>query len=118
MSKTSHKAFFGDAEHTFDLGKPEIVRELETVTGVGIGALCDRVLDSRQFAHADLEHTIRLGLVGGGMNPKVAAGLVANYLPHHPLVELQLVAFGVLGALWFGNPEPAPAPAPFEEAVS
>lgn len=103
MSATAFTVFFGDMDHTFDLGKPEIVRELEAKTGVGIGALCNRVIHTREFAHADLEHTLRLGLIGGGMSPKIAAGLVANYLPLQPLVETMIVAVGVLGALWFGT---------------
>lgn len=110
MRSTAHTAFFGDAEHVFDLAKPELIRELEHATGAGIGALCIRVIESRQFRHADLEHTLRLGLVGGGMAPADAARLVANYLPARPLEEAQILAMGVLGALWFGTPvEEVPA---------
>jgi len=102
MSRTSHTAFFGDAEHVFDLARPEIVRELEAVTSTGIGALVTRVCETRQFHHADLEHVLRLGLVGGGLDAKTAARLVAHYLPLMPLAEAQIVAMGALGALWFG----------------
>ncbi|NEU14585.1 gene transfer agent family protein [Methylobacterium sp. BTF04] len=102
MSATAITLFFGDLEHAFDLAQPEIVRELEAKTGVGIGALVQRVVHTREFAHADLEHTIRLGLIGGGMSPKIAAGLVANYLPVQPLAETMIVAVNVLTALWFG----------------
>ncbi|WP_410824331.1 gene transfer agent family protein [Methylobacterium oryzisoli] len=117
MSRTAHITFFGDAEHVFDLAKPEIIRALETAVGSGIGALCARVMETRQFSHADLEHTLRLGLVGGGMDTKAAALLVGHYLPLLPLVEAQLVAVGVLAALWFGAPEPVAQPDPDAAAV-
>ncbi|MEH3117412.1 MAG: gene transfer agent family protein [Methylorubrum populi] len=119
MSKTSHAAFFGDAEHVFDLAPSHIVRELEAATGAGIGALVRRVIEERTFHHADVEHTIRLGLIGGGMSPKEAARLVAAYLPAAPLEEGMLLAMSVLGSLFFGTSrEELPveeAPAPVEE---
>lgn len=127
MSKTSHTGFFGDAEQTFDLAPPHLVRELEAATGAGIGALVRRVIEERTFRHADIEHTIRLGLVGGGMSPKDAARLVAAYLPAAPLEEGMLLAMSVLGALFFGSsrdeapttpadPDAAAVLAAFEEA--
>lgn len=115
MSATAVTLFFGDADHAFDLAKPEIVRELEAKTGTGIGALCNRVIHTREFAHADLEHTLRLGLIGGGMSPETAARLVANYLPLQPLAETMIVAVGVLGALWLGA---APAKPVFEQNMN
>lgn len=107
MSSTAHTAFFGDGEHVFDLAKPEIVRELEAATGAGIGALAQRVLATRTFAHADLEHILRLGLIGGGLDPKTAARLVKHYLPMRPLIEAEVVAADVLNALWIGTPAEA-----------
>lgn len=104
MSSTAHKAFFADAEHVFDLGKPEIVRELEAVTGAGIGTLADRVIMMGGFRHADLEHVLRLGLIGGGLDAEGAARLVANYLPMRPLKGAAELAADVLTALWIGTP--------------
>lgn len=104
MSRTAHVAFFGDMDHTFDLAKSELIRELEAVTGAGIGALVGRVIETRSFYHADLEAVLRLGLIGGGIHPKTAARLVTDYLPLMPLAEAQAIAIGVLGALWFGAP--------------
>lgn len=108
MSKTAHVAFFGDMEHRFDLAQPEIVRELEAVAGAGIGAIVGRVIEARTFYRADLEAVIRLGLIGGGLNPQAAARLVAHFLPLMPMAEAQIVAMGVLNALWFGTPEAQP----------
>lgn len=102
MSRTAHIAFFGDHDHAFDLAKPELIRELEAVTGVGIGALVGRVVETRSFYHADLEAVLRLGLIGGGVHPKPAAHLVETYLPLMPLAEVQTIAMGALAALWFG----------------
>jgi hypothetical protein len=42
MTDTAHRAFFGDAEHSFRL-TPELIVELEAKTGTGIGALCRRL---------------------------------------------------------------------------
>ena len=102
MSTTSHVAFFGDLDHTFDLARPEIVRELEAATGVGIGGLFSRVCETRSFWRDDLEHVLRLGLVGGGLPAQTASRLVANYLPLMPLGEAQVIAMAALSALWFG----------------
>jgi len=102
MSRTAHVAFFGDHDHVFDLAKPELIRELEAVTGVGIGALVGRVVETRSFYHADLEAVLRLGLIGGGVHPKPAAHLVETYLSLTPLAEVQIIAMGALNALWFG----------------
>ena len=122
MSKqgaTSHVGFFGDAEYAFDLAPVHIIRELEAVTGSGIGGLINRVIETRHFQHADLEAVIRLGLIGGGTDPKTAARLVANYLPARPLEEAMLLAMAILAALFFGaSREEAPNPAPDPNAAA
>ena len=119
MSETSHVAFFGDAEHAFDLARPELVRELEILTGAGIGTLVGRVCHTGTFAHADLEHVIRLGLVGGGTDPKAAIRLVATYLPARPLEAAMILAASILGALFFGaSREEPPADLPDTNAAA
>jgi hypothetical protein len=95
-----HVAFFGDGEHRFAL-TPDSIRELERLTGVGIGSLCRKVFKG-DFAHVEIVETIRLSLIGAGTLPEEAAALVAAYAAPRPLNETYPVALGILEALWFG----------------
>ncbi len=97
---TPHRAFFGDAEHEFALGGDQIV-ELERVTGAGIGAICARVFNGT-FAYADITETIRLALIGGGLDPQEAAALTKAYVPMRPIAETMALAVDVLSAVYFG----------------
>ncbi|MCB1379228.1 MAG: gene transfer agent family protein [Alphaproteobacteria bacterium] len=95
-----HVQFFGDQERSFAL-TPELVLELERITGSGIGGLCQRLFRS-DFKLADISATIRLGLIGGGASPEDAAGLVAAYAQSRPLAETFPLAVAILETLWFG----------------
>jgi hypothetical protein len=99
--QTSHVAFFGDTDRTFNL-TPAMIVELERLTGVGIGALFER-LTQRQFRQADVIETIRLGLIGGGCNPIEAAPLIEAYALGRAFSETYPLALSILEALWFGN---------------
>lgn len=99
---TSHTAYFGDAEYTFRL-TDVMVKELERVTGVGIGALFSRIFD-RRFAQSDLHELIRCALIGGGIAPKRAAELIASYAVDRPISEIYPLAVAIADATWFGQP--------------
>jgi hypothetical protein len=101
MSENIHRAFFGDAEHQFAL-TPGMIAELEAKTGSGVGGLFRRMI-ANDFRHAEIVETIRLGLIGGGMNPETAARLVAAYVPARPLIEAYALAVAILEALMFGG---------------
>lgn len=90
--------FLGDREHRFLLTPAEIV-ELERVAGCGIGALFRRVL-AREFYHADVLHTLRLALIGGGSTPEAAAQLVRTYAERRPFPEYVGIVVDTLAALW------------------
>src|SRR5947209_5634848 len=96
-----HRQFFGDAERGFKI-TPQLVIELERKTGAGIGSLCRRLF-AGEFSHADLTETIRLGLVGGGADPKEADALIAAYAVDRPLFEVYPLAVSILEVLWFGT---------------
>jgi hypothetical protein len=98
-----HKAFFGDGERDFSLAS-HMIPELEKLTGKGIGAIVD---DIRRLSYAEMVHTVRLGLIGGGAHPKEATELVQTYVNAHPLGELHLLALDILTDLWTG-PEAQP----------
>jgi len=100
-------AFLGDGEHTFALPFP-LAEELQRKTGVGIGALFQRVR-TLTFSIADISETIRLGLIGGGMEPKEAFELVRTYVHPRPLAETLPVAMSILEVVWFGAPTDQPA---------
>lgn len=98
-----HKQFFGDAEHEFRLTAPTI-KELERVTGCGIGALIKRVI-ARDFHHGDISETIRLALIGGGADPAEASALVNAYAVDRPLSQTYPLAVAILENLWAGEPQ-------------
>lgn len=104
---TSHRAFFGDSERTFAI-TPELITELERVTGAGIGGLCRRLF-AGDFRQTEVLETIRLALIGGGETPENAAALVRTYAAGRPLIESYTLAVSTLEALWFGAKPPAPA---------
>ena len=96
-------AFFGDKERPFTL-TDELVTELETTTGTGIGTLFQRLM-GQAFKLADLSEVIRLGLIGGGSNPEEAARLVNSYARNRPVAEVLPLATAILAARWLGTDE-------------
>jgi hypothetical protein len=94
-------SFFGDQEYAFRLS-PALIVELEAKRGP-IGLLSSRVW-SNQFAHADITETLRFALIGGGLQPKRAAELIAAYAADRPVSEIQPLAAKVLERLFCGNP--------------
>jgi hypothetical protein len=93
--------FFGDADHAFRLDAGMIL-ELERVTGSGIGAI-SRSFFAGNFSFSELTETIRLGLVGGGLDPKEAAALVTTYADRLTVTELYAVALPIIEKLMFGS---------------
>lgn len=98
-----HTAYFGDATYTFALNDSMIL-ELENKTGLGIGGLYLRVINS-QFHVADIVEIIRLGLIGGGTSPVLAQHLVDTYAKDRPFDETFPLALDILDARWNGKAE-------------
>lgn len=97
---TTHRAFFGDAEYAFRL-TPSLIIELERLTGMGIGAFCQRLF-AMDFRHADMLATIRLALIGGGMAHADAERLVNTYAADFPIMNTYPLAVDILDRLWSG----------------
>ena len=96
-----HNAFLGDADRTFRLEGTHIL-ELERLTGQGIGTLCANVFAGR-FGLNEVRETIRLGLIGGGCDPKEAVALLETYIDPRPLSEGYALAVAILDARFSGS---------------
>lgn len=77
---------WGDGEHTFNIAKIAQALELEEKCGCGVAEIFDRLRNGRWYVN-DLRETIRLGLIGGGMEPVKAHGLVKRYADERPWAE-------------------------------
>lgn len=97
----TYTAFLGDGDYTFRL-TPALIVELEQKCGP-LGLICQRVFN-RQFAQNDITEVIRLALIGGGIDPKRAASLIAAYVADRPLAETYPLAAKILERRWFGAP--------------
>lgn len=69
---------FGDGPHRFRLAMGQL-EELQEKTGVGPFSLLQRFI-AGDWSVVDVRETVRLGLVGGGMEPLAALNLVRRYV--------------------------------------
>jgi Protein of unknown function (DUF3356). len=90
--------FFGDQEYLFRLTVKQII-ELEEKCQAAFGVIYHRLMNGI-FTVNDVTETIRLGLIGGGLEPIKAAKLTERY--GIPLAESHQVARLVIGAVMFG----------------
>jgi hypothetical protein len=95
------RRFFGEEEHPFAL-TPETIAELERKLNAGIAEIYGRVMGAR-FRFGDLVEIIRLGLIGGGMNPQAAMALVDTYAKPRPVMELYPTVIDILDMAWNGT---------------
>lgn len=98
----THRAFLGTEERDFCLTDP-MLAELENITRLGVGALYAQLVNLAYPAEA-LREIIRLGLIGGGMDPEQAKKLCAVYVANRPLSETFPLAFEIMEARWTGKP--------------
>jgi hypothetical protein len=94
---------WADGEHKFRLAIGQL-RELQEKTDAGPVEVLDR-LATRRWRLDDVRETLRLGLIGGGMAPVKALGLVKRYVDERPLMESLPAAQAVLLAAIVGVPE-------------
>lgn len=136
---------FGDGKYRFRLGLLQLA-ELQTKTGVGLGALHARVLQGRYFKVGDeagesigdpregawhiqdLTETVRLALIGGGkgwlpdgtevkVSPVMAQDLITAYVLDRPLSEAWSLAAAILYCLIEGFKPPPGSKAPKKTAA-
>jgi len=107
---------WADGTYTFRLAWGEL-EELQEQCDAGPYVIFDR-LQTRQWRIQDISNVIRLGLIGGGMEPVKALKLVRRYVEARPPMENVIYASGILSAGLMGAPDEPPgepkAPNPIE----
>jgi hypothetical protein len=100
---------FGDDEHTFRLGIKEL-EELQEKCDAGPGFVLGRLMSPRlEWRIEDVRHTLRLGLIGGGMPATDAIKLVRRYVDDRPAwAENAKIAQAVLAVAIFGPADELP----------
>ncbi|WP_084398274.1 gene transfer agent family protein [Henriciella aquimarina] len=88
---------FADADYLFRLPLKRIA-ELEERCSAPIGTLWKRVCLTGDYKGNDLIETVRLGLIGGGMDAQEARKLIERYCDQWPLAEWHSHALAILGA--------------------
>lgn len=90
-------------EHQFCLAKVGLILDLESKCEAGIAVVFTR-LGSGTWKLNDVREPIRLGLIGGGMEPKDAMELVRNHvdLNDNGLTPSVLIAYAVIEAVMVG----------------
>jgi hypothetical protein len=107
MSATSTRAIiWANGEDQFCLAKVGLILDLEEKCKAPFAVIMAR-LESGAWGLNDVRETIRLGLIGGGMNPEKAMAAVKNHVDENPkgLAHSVLVAYEVVRAVMFGIPD-------------
>ena len=105
---------FGDGIHIFrlDIGQLE---ELDELTDAGPEFLMNRVIRG-DWKLKDIRETIRLGLIGGGMDAMRALAMRDRYAAPGNLLPHKSLVVSILGAALLGAPEEDKGkPAPGED---
>ena len=91
---------WGDGKQVFRLPYKQIA-ELEDKVDAGIEELYNRIRLGKQRVE-DIRQTIRLGLIGGGMEAEKAYTLVERYVDQRPQLVNKGPALAILGAALVG----------------
>lgn len=94
---------WADGTYSFRLGWGQLA-ELQEKTDAGPFVVLQR-LHNGQWRIEDIANVIRLGLIGGGMEPAKALAKVRTYVEARPPMENVLSAQAILSAAVIGAPE-------------
>jgi hypothetical protein len=97
---------FADGDKTFRLAWGQLVK-LQEATDAGPFVVYRRLM-AGGWKMEDISHTIRLGLIGGGMTPEKALTFVRDYVESRPPMESLALAQGILGTAIQGAPDEKP----------
>ena len=85
---------WGDGEHRFRLGIGEL-RELEQKRGAGSEVIMNRIFDGSYFID-DVRETMRMALIGGGLDATRALAKIGKYVGHGQIAENRQIAGAVI----------------------
>ena len=94
---------WADGTYSFRLGWGELAK-LQEACDAGPLVVLER-LAGGTWRVEDISATIRLGLVGGGMEPATALKMVRAYVEARPPAESLLAAQAILSVACYGAPE-------------
>jgi hypothetical protein len=104
MSRSARfRSPFGDGVYDFALGIGQL-EELQELTDAGPEEVFDRISE-RRWKLADLRHTIRLGLIGAGVDQFKALALVERYAGPGDLLALKPICTSIIAAALVGAPD-------------
>lgn len=107
---------WADGTYSFRLSLAGAI-ELEEKCDAPIAVIHARLIGGA-YKISDVRETIRIGLIGGGMDPVKALNLVRKYVDDRPLAESWIIARVIMGGLFHGfeaHPINPPKPAAKEE---
>lgn len=115
---------WADGSHRFKLDLPRL-QELQEKCNAGPNVIFNRLADG-SYRVEDIRETLRLGLIGAGMDPAKALSLVVRYVDAHPLaVNVKAATLVAMAAIVgvpgepVGEPQGAKAKsAPMEKSAS
>ncbi len=94
---------WADGKYHFKLGWGELAM-LQQATDCGPAFLLER-LGGKHWRIEDISHSIRLGLIGGGVEPSRALDLVQSYVEKRPPLENLMLAYAIVAAGVQGAPD-------------
>jgi len=86
---------WGDGDHKFNIAKIGQVLELEEKCACGVAEIYTRIREGR-WRFNDIRETIRLGLIGAGVDPNRALILTKRYVDERPWAENVQTALAIL----------------------
>ncbi len=97
---------WADGDYTFRLGNGELIM-LQDATDCGPYFLLDK-FGSKHWKVQEISHIIRLGLIGGGLEPDKALKLTRSYVEALPPLQSAPLAYAILAAGVQGAPDDQP----------
>lgn len=100
---------WANGPNIFNIQQLGLLLDLEAKCDAGLAVIMAR-LEGGAWRVADVRETIRLGLIGGGMDPKAAHAVVLRHVDANPhgYAPSALVAYEVVRQAMFGIPKDDP----------
>ncbi len=103
MSRCSVEMDWADGAYVFALPLAQL-EELQTICDAGPAVIAQR-LELGLWTSKEVYHTLRLGLIGGGMAPRDALQKTRLYVLDRPWMENVMPALAVIHAVLVGKPD-------------